>query len=110
MELENGHAVLAHTSGRMRKQYIRTFTGDASGEPVDRLDQSGKLEHPRFTPEKALLDWLYLAVSPRSHRTWPPRTDIDLATLDSRRLARLAKTTGLGSVLADWLQGSANHG
>ncbi|MGH8321145.1 MAG: hypothetical protein ACRESI_04225, partial [Gammaproteobacteria bacterium] len=82
----------------------------AAGEPVDRLDQSGKWEHPRASPEKALLDWLYLAASPRSHRTWPPRADIDLAMLDSRRLARLAKTTGLGSVLADWLQGSANHG
>lgn len=29
VELENGHVVLAHISGRMRKNYIRILTGDA---------------------------------------------------------------------------------
>ena len=28
VELENGHAVLAHTSGRMRKNRIRVLAGD----------------------------------------------------------------------------------
>ncbi len=28
VELENGHVVLAHISGRMRKHYIRILTGD----------------------------------------------------------------------------------
>lgn len=28
VELENGHVVLAHISGRMRKNYIRILTGD----------------------------------------------------------------------------------
>ncbi|OGT49436.1 MAG: translation initiation factor IF-1 [Gammaproteobacteria bacterium RIFCSPHIGHO2_12_FULL_41_15] len=28
VELENGHIVLAHISGRMRKNYIRILTGD----------------------------------------------------------------------------------
>ena len=27
-ELENGHVVLAHISGKMRKNYIRILTGD----------------------------------------------------------------------------------
>ena len=27
-ELENGHTVLAHISGKMRKHYIRILTGD----------------------------------------------------------------------------------
>ena len=27
-ELENGHIVLAHISGKMRKHYIRILTGD----------------------------------------------------------------------------------
>ncbi len=29
VELENGHVVTAHISGRMRKHYIRILTGDA---------------------------------------------------------------------------------
>ena len=28
VELENGHEVLAHISGKMRKHYIRILTGD----------------------------------------------------------------------------------
>jgi translation initiation factor IF-1 len=28
VELDNGHIVLAHISGRMRKHYIRILTGD----------------------------------------------------------------------------------
>ncbi|WP_006788081.1 translation initiation factor IF-1 [Thiorhodospira sibirica] len=28
VELENGHVVVAHISGRMRKHYIRILTGD----------------------------------------------------------------------------------
>lgn len=28
VELENGHVVTAHISGRMRKNYIRILTGD----------------------------------------------------------------------------------
>ncbi len=28
VELENGHVVTAHISGKMRKQYIRILTGD----------------------------------------------------------------------------------
>ncbi|MHB1945603.1 MAG: translation initiation factor IF-1, partial [Metallibacterium sp.] len=28
VQLENGHIVIAHISGRMRKNYIRIITGD----------------------------------------------------------------------------------
>ena len=28
VELENGHVVMAHISGKMRKHYIRILTGD----------------------------------------------------------------------------------
>ena len=28
VELENGHEILAHISGKMRKNYIRILTGD----------------------------------------------------------------------------------
>ena len=29
VELENGHAITAHISGKMRKHYIRILTGDS---------------------------------------------------------------------------------
>lgn len=29
VELENGHKIIAHISGKMRKHYIRIMTGDA---------------------------------------------------------------------------------
>jgi translation initiation factor IF-1 len=29
VKLENGHLIMAHISGRMRKNYIRILTGDA---------------------------------------------------------------------------------
>ena len=29
VELENGHIIIAHISGKMRKHYIRIMTGDA---------------------------------------------------------------------------------
>ena len=28
VELENGHVIMAHISGKMRKNYIRILTGD----------------------------------------------------------------------------------
>lgn len=74
-----------------------------AGEADERLDQSGRYEHPRATSEKALIDWLYLAHSPRSTRTLPPRGDIDLDLLDTARLSRLAEVSGLRSELRSWL-------
>lgn len=73
-----------------------------AGTVEDRLDDDGRRDHVRATPEKALLDWLYLAASPRSHREFPPRQDIDLELLDSRRFARLAKAASLWDVLQSW--------
>lgn len=29
VELENGHVIIAHISGKMRKHYIRILTGDS---------------------------------------------------------------------------------
>lgn len=74
-----------------------------AGEADDRLDQSGRYEHPRATSEKALIDWLYLAHSPRSARTLPPRGDIDVDLLDTPRLTRLANASGLSEELESWL-------
>jgi len=74
-----------------------------AGAAADRLVPAGTWEHARATPEKALLDWLYLASSPRSRRTPPPRDDLDLELLDSRRLHRLARACGLDDRLQHFL-------
>lgn len=75
-----------------------------AGAAADRLSQQPPHDHPRATPEKALLDWLYLAASPRSHRTWPPRGDLDMDLLNLPRLRRLAKAADMKHVLQTWLQ------
>jgi hypothetical protein len=74
-----------------------------AGAAADRLFPEGRFEHPRATPEKALLDWLYLARSPRSRRTPPPRGDIDLDRMALPRLKRLGKAMDQEAVLAAWL-------
>lgn len=66
-----------------------------AGSAEDRLESMDAFDHPRATPEKALIDWLYLGASPRSRRTPPPRSDIDLDMLNGKRLRRLAKAVGL---------------
>lgn len=40
VELENGHIVTAHISGRMRKNYIRILTGDKVKVEVTPYDLS----------------------------------------------------------------------
>lgn len=70
-----------------------------AGDPDDRLEFGETREHARATPEKALVDWLYLAASPHSRRTAPPRDDLDLDLLDRPRLQRLARAAGVGTGL-----------
>jgi hypothetical protein len=74
-----------------------------AGEAEDRLDKTDLYEHLRATPEKALIDWIYLGRSPRSRRTMPPRSDIDIRMLNARRLNRLGKASGLDAALHNWL-------
>lgn len=76
-----------------------------AGALEDRLDLDRGIAHPRATPEKALLDWLYLARSPRSTLSAPALDDVDLEELDTGRLRRLAKAMGLGHSLALWRDG-----
>ena len=40
VELDNGHTVTAHISGKMRKHYIRIFTGDRVKVEVTPYDLS----------------------------------------------------------------------
>ncbi|MEX0900847.1 MAG: hypothetical protein WD081_09190 [Gammaproteobacteria bacterium] len=65
-----------------------------AGSADDRIDAS-VFDHVRATPERALVDWLYLAESRLSHRTRPNPGDLDLELLDGRRLRRLAKAVGV---------------
>ena len=58
--------------------------------------------YPRATPEKALLDWIYLGDSPRT-KLAPPPLDIDLERLDKRRLKRLADRMKLSKHLEEYL-------
>ena len=43
VELENGHVVTAHISGRMRKNYIRILTGDKVTVQVTPYDISRRI-------------------------------------------------------------------
>ena len=74
-----------------------------AGDPLDRLEPIERFEHARATPEKALIDWLYLGRSARSSRTPPVLGDIDVELLNRRRLNRLAKAAGLSDALQQWL-------
>jgi len=71
-----------------------------AGALEDRMDLDVK--YPRATPEKALLDWIYLGESPRTKISGPP-LDINLKQLDSHRLRRLARKMGLDKELKAYL-------
>jgi len=75
-----------------------------AGSPADRLEPAERFQHPRATPEKALIDWLYLGRSARSKRTPPAPGDVDLELLNRRRLTRLANAAGLSDTLKQWLE------
>jgi len=76
-----------------------------AGSIEDRLDLERSLMHPQASAEKALLDWLYLAESPRSTLTAPALHDVDLEELDNAKLNRLAKAMELQQTLSAWRRG-----
>lgn len=56
VELDNGHIVTAHISGRMRKNYIRILTGDKVTVELTPYDLSkGRivLRHSEIRPDNA---------------------------------------------------------
>jgi len=73
---------------------------EEAGAFEDRLDLDAL--YPRASPEKALLDWIYLGNSPRTKLASPP-LDVDLTRLDMRRLRRLADRMGLSTPLREYL-------
>jgi hypothetical protein len=74
-----------------------------AGDAGDRLDLTGHPNFPCASAEKALLDWLYLAASPRSNLAAPARHDVDVDAMDTRKLRRLARTMNLHAILDSWL-------
>ena len=60
-----------------------------------------RFDYPRTTPEKALLDWLYLGNSHRSRMTRPP-FGVAVEAMNQARLRRLAKRMGIAEQLAAW--------
>jgi hypothetical protein len=75
-----------------------------AGSPDDSLETASRYEHVRATPEKALVDWLYLGHSPHSKRTLPPRSDMDMELINVPRLRRLATAVGIRNDLEAWLK------
>lgn len=71
-----------------------------AGREEDRL--AAGITYRRATPEAALLHWLYLSESPRSGMSAPP-TDLDLNSLDLRRLKRLSHAMRLDAPFHAWL-------
>lgn len=57
--------------------------------------------YPRATPERALLDWIYLGASVRS-RLPPPPLDLQLRGMRQSRLTRLANAMGIAAQWRDW--------
>ena len=75
------------------------FLDDRAGRMEDRLDLDVK--YARATPEKALLDWLYLGGSPYSRIAGPP-FDVEFEQLSGSRLRRLASSMELTEELKVW--------
>jgi hypothetical protein len=72
-------------------------------ERAGRLEdiQDTRFDYRRATPEKALLDWIYLGASPRIRMTRPP-FDLNTDEFDVRRLKRLARAMNIKDLLAQW--------
>jgi hypothetical protein len=79
---------------------------ERAGELEDRMDLDVK--YPRSTPEKALLDWLYLGKSNYSKIAGPP-LDLEFGQLDASRLNRLARSMGLVEELKAWRARKRKH-
>jgi len=79
---------------------------DRVGDLQDRMDLDAK--YPRATPEKALLDWIYLGSSPYSRIAGPP-LDLDMKRLSRSRLQRLASSMGLTEQVEGWQARKKKH-
>ena len=72
---------------------------DRAGRLEDRMDM--EVRYSRATPEKALLDWLYLGESRYSKIAGPP-LDVEIERLNGPRLRRLALSMECVEQLKAW--------
>lgn len=92
-------------NGTIRYRFFGMPTGILNaGDEDDRLDI--QYRYPRATPERALLDWIYFARSPKSKMVAPPM-DIELDWGDEQRFNRLLramehKAPGLKAFWLSW--------
>ncbi len=70
--------------------------------------QDARFDYRRATPEKALLDWIYLGASPRSRLSRPP-FDLEIEPLHAGRLKRLAKNMGITPLWEGWREERARY-
>ncbi|MEZ5614212.1 MAG: hypothetical protein R3E35_03220 [Rhodocyclaceae bacterium] len=82
------------------------FFEPGSGRVEDTQDLH--YSYPRATPERALLDWVYLGTSVRSRLPMPP-LDIQLRGMSQSRLSRLAKAMGIEEAWRSWRAGWREH-
>lgn len=73
---------------------------ERAGSLEDRFDLD--VSYARATPEKALMDWIYLGASVRTKISSPP-LDMDFSKLKVPRLKRLAKSMNLQILLKEYL-------
>ena len=60
----------------------------------------------RATPEKAILDWVYLGTIPTGRaKPLPPRHDIDFDLFDEEKLSRLARKMNIEEQYTKWASG-----
>ena len=81
-----------------------------AGNEKDRIEQHGRPmpgRMPVATPEKALLDWIYLAGSRHSAISAPSPADMDMKMINLNRLFRLAKASGIEKNVKIWLDNSS---
>ena len=65
-------------------------------------------QYPRATPERALLEWIYLGSSAKSRLPLPP-LDIALNRLDAQKLERLAKAMTIEPQWQRWEKAWQQH-
>jgi hypothetical protein len=85
----------------------RLVIPDGSAKELDDF-RDHTFDYPRATPEKALLDWIYLGASPRSRMTRPPM-DLDLTLLNRPRLRRLSRRMDIEVAFKAWQEEHAAY-
>ena len=80
---------------------------DAGRENIENV-QDLNFAYPRATPERALLDWIYLGASVRSRLSLPP-FDIQMHQMNQPRLKRLTRAMGIARQWAEWHERWKNY-